>query len=142
VTTLDQDSTLGKSRRRVLVADDDDSVRILCTIALQREGYLVDCAADGREALTSIEANDYHAILLDLGMPYVHGSTLLSIIQQTKPEMLRRVLVMTGAHDGAVEPLIGVAGAILRKPIEIDQLLRVVDQAGANATGDDTLRVA
>src|SRR6266852_1881409 len=51
----------------------------------RREGYVVDCASDGREALASIEANDYHAILLDLGMPYVHGSTLLSIVQQTKP---------------------------------------------------------
>ncbi len=141
MTTQDDDSTLGRARRRVLIADDDDCVRILCTITLRREGYVVDCASDGREALASIEANDYHAILLDLGMPYVHGSTLLSIVQQTKPEMIRRVLVMTGAHEGAIEPLVGIVGAIIRKPIEIDMLARIVDQAGLGIT-DDTMRVA
>lgn len=127
-------------KRRVLVADDDPHVRTLCVTALRREGYLVDSVVDGREALNRIEATNYHAVLLDLGMPYVHGSTLLSIISQTKPEMLRRVLVMTGAPDGAVDPLIGVAGAILRKPVEIDLLTRAVDQAGN--TFDDTMRTA
>jgi DNA-binding NtrC family response regulator len=125
-----------------LVADDDDCIRVLCTVTLRREGYEVDSAADGREALASIEANDYHAILLDLGMPYVHGSTLLSIIQQTKPEMVRRVLVMTGAHEGAIEPLVGVVGAIIRKPIEIDRLARIVDQTGLGICADETMRVA
>ena len=127
------------TKRRVLVADDDDSVRTLCVITLRREGYVVDSATDGRETLAMIETTDYHAVLLDLGMPYVHGSTLLSIISQTKPNMLRRVLVMTGAPDGAVDPLIGMVGAIIHKPVEIDRLVRVVDQAGLNV-GDETLR--
>jgi len=134
-----EENTTRLVKRRVLVADDDPHIRTLCVTALRREGYLVDSATDGREALTRIEAGDYHAVLLDLGMPYVHGATLLSIISQTKPEMLRRVLVMTGAPDGAVDPLIGVAGAILRKPVEIDLLTRAVDQAG-NAF-DETMRV-
>ncbi len=134
-----EENTARLVKRRVLVADDDPHIRTLCVTALRREGYLVDSATDGREALTRIEASDYHAVLLDLGMPYVHGATLLSIIGQTKPEMLRRVLVMTGAPDGAVDPLIGVAGAILRKPVEIDLLTRAVDQAG-NAF-DETMRV-
>jgi DNA-binding NtrC family response regulator len=127
-------------KRRVLVADDDPHIRTLCVTALRREGYLVDSVVDGREALNRIETTDYHAVLLDLGMPYVHGSTLLSIISQTKPEMLRRVLVMTGAPNGAVDPLVGVAGAILRKPIELELLTRVVDQAGN--VFDDTVRTA
>lgn len=134
----EEESTQRLDKRRVLVADDDAGVRALCVAALQKEGYEVETATDGREALVSIETSNYHAILLDLGMPYVHGSTLLSILSQTKPEMLRRVVVMTGAHEGAVNPFIGIVGAILRKPIEIGQLTRIVDQAGL-VVGEDTL---
>ena len=139
--TTQDDTTVRTTKRRVLVADDDEAVRALCMAVLHREGYEVESASDGREALVSIESTAYYAILLDLGMPYVHGSTLLSILSQTKPEMLRRVLVMTAAPDGATDPLIGVVGAILHKPIEIARLTRVVDQTGMNAS-DDTMRVA
>jgi DNA-binding NtrC family response regulator len=134
------DETLRLTKRRVLVADDDDCVRTLCVTTLRREGYHVDSASNGREALAKIDLNDYHAVLLDLGMPYVHGATLLSIITQTKPQTLRRVLVMTGAPDAAVDPLIGVVGAILRKPLTIETLTNVVDQVGT-VTADDTRRV-
>ena len=125
------DDTMNLTKRRVLVADDDDCVRTLCVTALRREGYHVDSATNGREALQK----------LDLSMPFVHGSPLLSIITQTKPLMARRVMVMTGAPDAAVEPLIGVAGAILRKPLDIETLCRVVDQAGTAAL-EETGRVA
>lgn len=134
------DDTKNLTKRRVLVADDDDCVRTLCVTALRREGYHVDSATNGREALQKLDLHDYHAVLLDLSMPFVHGSTLLSIITQTKPLMARRVMVMTGAPDAAVEPLIGVAGAILRKPLDIETLCRLVDQAGTAAL-DETARV-
>ncbi len=135
------DDTMNLTKRRVLVADDDDCVRTLCVTALRREGYHVDSATNGREALQKLDLNDYHAVVLDLSMPFVHGSPLLSIITQTKPLMARRVMVMTGAPDAAVEPLIGVAGAILRKPLDIETLCRVVDQAGTAAL-EETGRVA
>jgi DNA-binding NtrC family response regulator len=134
------DETLKLARRKVLVADDDENVRALCATALLRAGYEVEAATNGREALGKLDVYDYHAVLLDLGMPFVHGSTLLSIIGQTKPALLRRVLVMTGAPDGAVDPLIGVVGAILRKPLTLESVTRVVDQAGLNPELDATVR--
>jgi DNA-binding NtrC family response regulator len=136
------DETMRLTKRRVLIADDDENIRALCVSALIRNGYEVEAASNGREALGKIDTHDYHAVLLDLGMPYVHGSTLLSIIGQTKPALLRRVLVMTGAPDGAVDPLIGVVGAILRKPLTIDDVMRVVDQAGLHPELDATVRAS
>ena len=136
------DETMRLAKRRVLIADDDEHVRALCVSALMRNGYEVEAASNGREALGKIDTHDYHAVLLDLGMPYVHGATLLSIIGQTKPSMLRRVLVMTGAPDGAVDPLIGVVGAILRKPLTIDDVMRVVDQTGLHPELDATVRAS
>src|SRR2546423_15123393 len=78
---------------RILVADDDESVRALCVSALMRSGYAIDAATNGREALEQIENNDYDAILLDLTLPYVHGSTVAPLLGQKKPEMLQRLLL-------------------------------------------------
>ncbi len=133
------DDTMRLNKRRVLVADDDDCVRTLCVTALRREGYHVESVTDGRAALKKLDHGDYHAVVLDLGMPHIHGATVLSVISQTRPEMLRRIIVLTGAPDAVIEPIIGLVGAILRKPAELDTLTRFVDQSGA--MNDDTARL-
>jgi DNA-binding NtrC family response regulator len=127
-------------KRRVLVADDDDCVRTLCVTALRREGYLVESVVDGREALKKLDHGEYHAVVLDLGMPHVHGATVLSVIAKTRPEMLRRIIVLTGAPDAVIEPIMGLVSGILRKPADLDTLTRYVDQSGEIA--DDTARLA
>jgi len=113
-------------RPLVLCADDDESVRVLCASTLARAGYSVDMATNGREALEKIEQNDYAAVLLDLSMPYIHGSTVLSVIGKTKPELLRRTAVITGAPDAAIDPLYGTVGAVLRKPLTLDSITTIV----------------
>lgn len=132
---------------RVLIADDDESVRALCASVLMRSGFAVDAATDGRDALQKIEENDYSAVLLDLGMPFLHGATVASMVLQKKPEMMRRLIVITGAADVAIDPLFANAGAILHKPLTVDSLRAVVESC-ATATpvpdlnlGDETLRL-
>ena len=134
------DNTMRLNKRRVLVADDDDCVRTLCVTALRREGYLVESVIDGREALKKLDHGEYHAVVLDLGMPHIHGATVLSVIAQTRPEMLRRIIVLTGAPDAVIAPIIGLVSGILRKPADLDTLTRFVDQSGEIA--DDTARLA
>ena len=116
----------GLERPLVLCADDDDDVRALCASSLARAGYAVDTASNGREALEKIDQNDYAAVLLDLGMPFIHGATVLSVIGKTKPEILRRTAVITGAPDGAIDPLYGTVGAVLRKPLTLDSITTIV----------------
>lgn len=119
-------------RPLVLCADDDDSVRALCASTLARAGYSVDTASNGREALEKIDQNDYAAVLLDLGMPFVHGATVLSVIGKRKPEMLRRTAVITGAPDAAIDPLYGTVGAVLRKPLSLDSVATIVRHCAEN----------
>jgi CheY-like chemotaxis protein len=113
-------------RPLVLCADDDEAVRVLCASTLGRAGYSVDTATNGREALEKIDQNDYAAVLLDLGMPYIHGTTVISVIAKTKPALLRRTAVITGAPDAAIDPLYGTVGAVLRKPLSLDSLATIV----------------
>ena len=113
----------------------------LCASSLARAGYAVDTASNGREALEKIDQNNYAAVLLDLGMPYIHGATVLSMIGKTKPQMLRRTAVITGAPDAAIDPLYGTVGAVLRKPLTLDSLTTIVrhcaeDDAPAAMEGD------
>lgn len=121
-----EEGTTEAERPMVLCVDDDDSVRALCASTLARAGYAVDTASNGREALEKIDQNDYAAVLLDLSMPFVHGSTVLSVIGKTKPEMLRRTAVITGAPDAAIDPLYGKVGAVLRKPLSLDSVATIV----------------
>ena len=115
-------------RPKVLCADDDPTVRHLCAAALSKAGYSIDEAGNGREVLEKIKSHRYAAILLDLTMPFVHGTTLLAVLEREQPEMLERVIVLTGAPEGVLEGLSRSVSAVLRKPVQLDLLLQSVSE--------------
>ena len=104
-------------RPLVLVVDDDPSITRLCGLVLERAGFRVETASDGRNALDRIESNDYAAILLDLQMPFMHGATLLAILGRDKPEVLKKLVVMTALSDAALADVRGGVASVLRKPM-------------------------
>ena len=108
---------------RVLVADDDHSIRqLVCTI-VKREGLQVDCAADGAEAIAFLEANDYAVILLDLMMPRVDGFAVVEHIRTHPMRQKPVILVITAYADQKfkeIDPSL-VAG-VLRKPFEVAEI--------------------
>lgn len=112
---------------RILVVDDDQSIRqLVCTI-VQREKFIVDTAADGMEAIDLLKQNTYSVILLDLMMPRVDGFGVIEFIK-THPQIAKPiVLVITAYADQTfkdVDPSI-VAG-VLRKPFEVAELGNLV----------------
>ncbi len=117
---------------RVLCADDDPSVRQLCAVALKKAGYETDEASNGREVLEKIKSGTYAAILLDLSMPYVHGTTLLAMLDREHPDILKRVIVLTGAPDAVIDGLGKPVSAVLRKPVRLDLLLSTVSDCCSN----------
>lgn len=110
----------------VLVVDDDPAITRLCSLVLERAGFRVETASDGRKALDSIESNDYAAILLDLQMPFMHGATLLAILGRNKPEVLKKVIVMTALSDAALADLQGAVASVLRKPMSDGDVVHAV----------------
>ena len=110
----------------VLVVDDDPAITRLCSLVLERAGFRVETASDGRNALDRIELNDYAAILLDLQMPFMHGATLLAILGRNKPEVLKKVVVMTALPDAALADLHGAVASVLRKPMSDGDVVHVV----------------
>ena len=118
-------------QQRILCLDDDPAVLALCAAALTRAGFKVDAVSSGWHALQNLNEHPYAVVLLDLLMPALHGRTTLSMIEQIHPDVVPRVIVMTGLSDNAVEDLQGRVGAILRKPLKIDALVEFVSEFAA-----------
>ena len=96
-------SPANPSTARILVADDDQSIRqLLCTI-VSRERFDVDCVADGIQAIQKLKENRYAVILLDLMMPRASGFEVIEYLKQHPPATKPIVLVITAYSDPRVK---------------------------------------
>jgi CheY-like chemotaxis protein len=120
----------------VLLVDDNEATCTLVTAILQRE-YRVDIAGEGSEALDRIKTRNYVAILLDLRMPGLDGFGVLAALQESTPDVIKRILVVTAslaAKDMARLKAYRVCG-VVAKPFEVETLLTAVRHC-EDATGD------
>ncbi|MBI4427554.1 MAG: response regulator [Ignavibacteriales bacterium] len=108
---------------RILIVDDEDSLRLSMKMRLKGAGFDVEEASDGEEALDKIRENQYDVILLDIKMPTLSGLDALPLIVQTSPKT--DVIMMTGFADfsDAIECLKAGAKDYLVKPIEVTELV-------------------
>jgi CheY-like chemotaxis protein len=116
-----------ETMQRVLVADDDLSVRHLVGTIIRREGLEVDCVSDGVEAVRHLENQRYAVVLLDLMMPRLDGFGVVDYLRAQAIDPKPVVLVITAYADQRfkqVDPAI-VAG-VLRKPFEVADLGQLV----------------
>lgn len=113
----------GENTTRILVVDDDQSIRqLVCTI-VQRERFPVDCAADGGEAIELLKKNDYAVILLDLMMPRVDGFGVIDHLKNHTQHPKPIVLVITAYADQKFKEVdAAVVAGVLRKPFEVSEL--------------------
>ena len=110
---------------RVLVAEDEPLLRALVTMAFEAEGYDVDTAADGAEALAKACQRTPQAIVLDLMMPVMDGWDFLAAWQDRPASQAVPVVVMSAAYPHQTQPSLQVE-AVLTKPFDIDRLVATV----------------
>ena len=111
---------------RVLIVDDNDSIRRLVRKILERVAFHSDEAHDGVEAIERLKQNKYDAIVLDLMMPRANGFAVLEFLTTQQPEALAVTIVLTADSTRWDDPsLSGVAG-VVRKPFAIDELLSAI----------------
>ncbi|MEZ4265382.1 MAG: sigma-54 dependent transcriptional regulator [Myxococcota bacterium] len=119
------------STPRILVVDDEPNMRTILRGLLQREGYEVVEAQDGRDAIRTLERSggDVHVVITDLRMPGVDGMALLAHVTERYPG---RPVVMITAHgsvDTAVEAMKSGAFDFVTKPFDAGDLRAVVRKA-------------
>jgi diguanylate cyclase (GGDEF)-like protein len=128
--------------RKVLVVDDDIDNRVIVSKSLGFEGYLVDTAMSGEEALEKLEVNPPHLVLLDVNMSGISGIETLKIVRQ-RPEYVSVMLVT--AQSGTDDVIAGLdAGAddYIRKPFHPTELLARVRAQFRIKDLNDQLKVA
>ncbi len=114
---------------RVLVVDDEQSMRQMVAIALRQEGYDVVMAEDGEVASRELQANKVDIVVSDIKMPGLDGIELLRFVREHCPAT--EVILMTAytSTESAIEALRAGAYDYLSKPFEIDELLVTVQHA-------------
>ena len=116
---------------RILIADDDETLRSELAGILLEDGHEVVAAADGGEALRAVEQESFDVALLDLKMPKASGLDVLHRLRVVRPETAVVMVTGQGTIDAAVEAMKAGAIDFVEKPYEVEALqrtLRTVDE--------------
>lgn len=126
-------------KEKVLVVDDDASVRKSLRKVLVDAGYEVALAGDGREAVEQFESGHFDLVLLDIGLPVKNGWDTFERITNQAPVL--PIIVITGQanpHDMVVAA--GV-GALMEKPLDVTELLNTMQALLVEPVQDRLLRL-
>ena len=111
---------------RLLVVDDEESLRITTAAILEQEGYVVDTAASGDEAIALMTADDYDLVLTDLHMEGGDGLTVLNRIRRHAPLTISVVLTGFASVESAIAALQEGAYDYLVKPCDIESMKHTI----------------
>jgi two-component system NtrC family response regulator len=116
------------SQNRILVVDDDESLRWVTAAQLRQAGYHVAAAADGQEALRMMEESAPELVITDLKMPGMSGLDLLRAIRAAYPEVIVVVVTAFGTVETAVAAMKAGAYDYITKPVNQEELLLTVNR--------------
>jgi len=113
---------------KILVADDEESMRWVLSKALKRKGFSVDLAKDGDEALKMIQSAHYDMAILDIKMPGLSGLELLDQIRELKKELLVVIMTAEASMKNAVEAMKRGAYDYITKPFDLDVIDAIIEK--------------
>jgi DNA-binding NtrC family response regulator len=113
---------------RILVVDDEEGMRKSLKAVLEEEGWLVDTAENGQEAIARSKTTFYNLALVDMRLPDVDGVELLTSMAETVPKMVKIIVTGYPSLDSAIQAVNrGVDGYIV-KPFTMDHLLSTIKE--------------
>jgi len=114
---------------KILIVDDDESMRFFLSEAMKKEGYVFDVAADGKEALEKLEKERFHIILMDIKMPRMNGLLALEKIKAMYPDLLVVLMTAYGSQRVAIEAIQRGAYDYFTKPFDLNEMRVVIKRA-------------
>jgi DNA-binding NtrC family response regulator len=114
--------------RSILVVDDEEALRTVLSSELSSEGYNVETASDGDEAITILGGKQFDLVLLDIKMPRVDGFEVLKFIKKNSPQI--KVIMLTAFADlkNAIESKKLGAEDFISKPYDLVDLLTTIER--------------
>ncbi|MEE9180466.1 MAG: response regulator, partial [Vicinamibacteria bacterium] len=114
---------------RILVVDDETSMRQLLEITLRKEGYRVTMAESGQKAVEALSKAAYDLVISDIKMPDMSGVEVLRVVKQSAPETPVIMITAYSSAETAVEALRLGAYDYIAKPFKIDELKVTIKNA-------------
>lgn len=115
-------------KKRILVIEDDESVLQRIARILELEGYNVDAAKTGKEAIEKSNLKSYNLALIDFRLPDMEGTKLLTAMRETTPRMTKVILTGYPSAENRTDAAEGHADGYIIKPVRIDDLLKTVKE--------------
>ena len=113
---------------RVLVVDDEESLRFFLTRGLKKAGYSVEEASDGAIAIERISKIPYDVVLTDMVMPKISGLDVLSAVHQMDKDAIVILMTAHGTVENAIDALRLGAFDYIEKPFEIKELMITIER--------------
>lgn len=109
-------------KSRILVVDDEESIREFLEIMLKKEGYEVTCVEDGQVALDTLKKKSFDLVISDMQMPNLTGMELLRHVKDQYPDIVFMMITAFGTTETAVEAMKIGAYDYITKPFKIDEV--------------------
>lgn len=113
---------------RILIIDDDETIRKSITTVLEQKGYVVDTAESGQVAVTKSETETYDLALIDIRLPDMDGVQLLTAMKETTPKMVKIIITGYPSLQNAMEAVNKGADGYIVKPVKMDELLTMIEK--------------
>ena len=111
---------------RILIVDDDESIREVLTSILTDEGYIVEAVDTGEKAIKATHEKFYNLALIDIRLPDIEGTKLLTKLKDTVPKMRKIIITGYPTLQNAIEAVNKGADAYIIKPIDMEETLKVI----------------
>ena len=113
---------------RILIVDDDDGIRKILSMILRQAGHVVDTAANGEEGISKSNVNFYNLAILDVRLPDIEGTKLLTLLKETTPRMVKIILTGYPVLENTVDAINRGVDGYLTKPVSTEKLLKKVSE--------------
>jgi DNA-binding response OmpR family regulator len=115
-------------KKRILISEDDEDVSVVFQEILQAAGYHADIVDTAKQTVAQITDKFYHVIILDIKLPDMDGTELLTSIREIAPEII--VIIVTGypSLNNAIDALNWGADSYIVKPVDPNELLSIVSE--------------
>ena len=117
-----------EASRTILVVDDDKSILRTFTRILQKNGYKIDTAETGKEAIEKADVQHYDLALLDIRLPDMDGTDLLAKIKKQLQNTIKIMITGFPSIESGVKALDEGADAYLVKPVKPEELLMLIEE--------------
>jgi DNA-binding NtrC family response regulator len=112
---------------RIIIIDDDRPLRETLALMLEQEGYIVDTAENGKDAIEKTNRTLYHLAIVDWRLPDIEGTKLLGQLRETIPKMPKIMLTGYPSMNNAISAVNENADAFIVKPADCKALLETIE---------------